>query len=98
MTTAERRTKFLETEPVLLNYIYKYLEEGKYRDIETDCLNDKRLSDPDLKDYVITLLCDELIKLTNNNESEEEGEGENPYLLTGEELERAVRARIAGRK
>ena len=58
MTT---RQKFEKEYPTALDNIFKHIKNEDYRSIEIICGNLPRYA---IK-YVITLLCDELINLTN---------------------------------
>ena len=65
MTTAEKREKFSKEMPVLFDEICEKIEQGEYRQVDYACNFEGANLDRHILEYVITLLCDELIALTN---------------------------------
>ena len=63
MTTAQKREKFIKDRPKDFDLITTAIETGEYRIV--DGFANSEYVEKHIKDYIITLLCDELIKLTN---------------------------------
>jgi len=75
MRTSEKLERLEADYPVFLSSIREAIELGEYREVDR-LVNGvkhtgKRYIPKFAKEYVITLLCDELTRLTNENLSEE---------------------------
>jgi hypothetical protein len=68
MTTAQKRAKFIKEYPERLADINEAIELGEYRNV--DEMGNYAQIDTYAKEYIITLLCDELIRLTNEENND----------------------------
>ena len=64
MKTSEKREYIIKKYPALLEAIQDQIENQEFRQLDTAC---QIIDDNKILQYIITLLCDELIQLTNEN-------------------------------
>ena len=66
-TTAQKRQYFLDTKPKQLSSIYDYVDSEHFRLLDMDAQKENNVQ---RLQYTITLLCDELVRLTNDNNTD----------------------------
>jgi len=75
MTTADKRKKFEKEYPSVLRDVMNEIDNDNCRYVDYLCNDKKICADGKIRDYLpkyakeycITLLCDKIIQLTNNN-------------------------------
>lgn len=66
MTTAEKRLRFEKELPTTFAAVIDLIDNGEFREIDR-LVNTKELPQY-AKDYIVTLLCDELVVLTTESD------------------------------